>query len=100
MPTLTWIGKDKVVNHHHDVPYRVLVRLVPEHPQALQDSIDAILQADIIVIGPGSLYTSIIPNFLVDGICEAIRASGAVREYILNIMMQDGETDLKICLQR
>ena len=49
------------------------VRLVPEHPQALQDSIDAILQADIIVIGPGSLYTSIIPNFLVDGICEAIR---------------------------
>ena len=69
------------------------VRLVPEHPQALQDSIDAILQADIIVIGPGSLYTSIIPNFLVDGICEAIRASGAVREYILNILMQDGETD-------
>ena len=72
------------------------VRLVPEHPQALQDSIDAILQADIIVIGPGSLYTSIIPNFLVDGICEAIRASGAVREYILNIMMQDGVIDVCI----
>lgn len=69
------------------------VRLVPEHPQALQDSIDAIRQADIIVIGPGSLYTSIIPNFLVDGISEAIRSSGAVREYILNIMTQDGETD-------
>lgn len=69
------------------------VRLVPEHPQALQDSIDAIRQADIIVIGPGSLYTSIIPNFLVDGISEAIRSSGVVREYILNIMTQDGETD-------
>lgn len=69
------------------------VRLVPEHPQALQDSIDAIRQADIIVIGPGSLYTSIIPNFLVDGISDAIRSSGAVREYILNIMTQDGETD-------
>ena len=69
------------------------VRLVPEHPQALQDSIDAIRQADIIVIGPGSLDTSIIPNFLVDGISEAIRSSGAVREYILNIMTQDGETD-------
>ena len=69
------------------------VRLVPEHPQALQDSIDAVRQADIIVIGPGSLYTSIIPNFLVDGISEAIRSSGAVREYILNIMTQDGETD-------
>ena len=69
------------------------VRLVPEHPQALQDSIDAIRHADIVVIGPGSLYTSIIPNFLVDGISEAIRSSGAVREYILNIMTQDGETD-------
>ena len=69
------------------------VRLVPERPAALEESVDAIRSADIIVIGPGSLYTSIIPNFLVDGICEAIRASGAVREYILNIMMQDGETD-------
>ena len=69
------------------------VRLVPEHPQALPESIDAIRQADIIVIGPGSLYTSIIPNFLVDGISDAIRSSGAVREYILNIMTQDGETD-------
>lgn len=69
------------------------VRLVPEHPQALPDSLEAIRNADIIVIGPGSLYTSIIPNFLVDGISEAIRQSGAVREYILNIMMQDGETD-------
>ena len=47
----------------------------------------------MIVLGPGSLYTSIIPNFLVDGISEAIRSSGAVREYILNIMTQDGETD-------
>ena len=69
------------------------VRLVPEHPQALEDSIRAIREADIILIGPGSLYTSIIPNFLVDGICEAVAQSGAVREYILNIMTQDGETD-------
>lgn len=69
------------------------VRLVPEHPQALEDSLTAIREADIIVIGPGSLYTSIIPNFLVDGICEAVAQSGAVRAYILNIMTQDGETD-------
>lgn len=69
------------------------VRLVPEHPKALQDSIDAILDADIVVIGPGSLYTSIIPNFLVDGISDAIARSGALRVYILNIMTQDGETD-------
>ena len=70
-------------------PMREKYEYYISHPAELE----AILQADIIVIGPGSLYTSIIPNFLVDGICEAIRASGAVREYILNIMMQDGETD-------
>ena len=69
------------------------VRLVPEHPQALQDSIDAIRQADIIVIGPGSLYTSIIPNFLVSGISDAVRQSRACKIYALNIMTQDGETD-------
>lgn len=69
------------------------VRLVPKHPQALEDSITALREADIILIGPGSLYTSIIPNFLVDGICEAVAQSGALRAYILNIMTQDGETD-------
>jgi len=69
------------------------VRLVPEHPPALQDSLDAIACADMIVLGPGSLYTSIIPNFLVDGISEAIAKSGAVKAYIMNILTQDGETD-------
>ena len=88
------LGESKIFYAKKINDCRILqVRLVPEHPQALQDSIDAIRQADIIVIGPGSLYTSIIPNFLVDGISEAIRSSGAVREYILNIMTQDGETD-------
>ena len=69
------------------------VRLVPENPPALQDSLDAIARADIIVLGPGSLYTSIIPNFLVSGISEAIAASGAVKVFIMNILTQDGETD-------
>jgi len=69
------------------------VRLVPENPPALQDSLDAIACADIIVLGPGSLYTSIIPNFLVSGISEAIAASGAVKAFIMNILTQDGETD-------
>ena len=56
------------------------VRLVPEHPKALQDSIDAILQADIIVIGPRSLYTSIIQETSsLTASAKAIRASGAVR---------------------
>ena len=69
------------------------VRLVPERPEALPESVEAILNADVIVIGPGSLYTSIIPNFLVRGISDAVRKSGALKLYILNIMTQDGETD-------
>lgn len=69
------------------------VRLVPERPEALPQSVDAILDADIILIGPGSLYTSIIPNFLVQGISDAVRKSRACKIYVLNIMTQDGETD-------
>lgn len=47
----------------------------------------------MIVLGPGSLYTSIIPNFLVDGISEAVSRAQALKCYVLNIMTQDGETD-------
>ncbi len=69
------------------------VRLIPEHPRALAASIEAIEQAELIVLGPGSLYTSIIPNLLVDGIADAVAGSDAVRVYVLNIMTQDGETE-------
>jgi uncharacterized cofD-like protein len=47
----------------------------------------------MIVLGPGSLYTSIIPNLLVDGIPEAIRASNALKIYVCNVMTQEGETE-------
>lgn len=69
------------------------VRLVPEHPVALPESLEAIRDADMIILGPGSLYTSIIPNFLVDGISEAVAASRAKKILIMNIMTQDGETE-------
>ena len=69
------------------------VRLVPEHPKALPASLEAIREADLIVMGPGSLYTSIIPNFLVDGISEAVADSKALKILIMNIMSQDGETE-------
>ena len=69
------------------------VRLVPERPAALPESVRAIREADIVVIGPGSLYTSIIPNFLVSGIADAVRQSRALKIYVLNIMTQDGETE-------
>lgn len=69
------------------------VRLLPEHPQALPESLEAIAEADLILMGPGSLYTSIIPNFLVDGISEAVAGSKALKILVMNIMTQDGETE-------
>ena len=69
------------------------VRLVPERTAALPESVRAIREADIVVIGPGSLYTSIIPNLLVDGIVEAIRESRALKIYVCNVMTQEGETE-------
>ena len=69
------------------------IRLLPEHPQALPEAIQAIGEADLILLGPGSLYTSVIPNLLVDGISQAVCASKAMKIYICNIMTQDGETE-------
>lgn len=69
------------------------VRLLPEHTPALPAALDAIRRAEVILLGPGSLYTSVIPNLLVDGVSEAIEDSAALKIYICNIMTQDGETE-------
>jgi uncharacterized cofD-like protein len=69
------------------------VRLLPEHPRALPEVLSALSDADMIVLGPGSLYTSIIPNLLVDGIVDAIRESDAMKVYVCNVMTEDGETE-------
>lgn len=69
------------------------VRLIPEHPRALPAAIEVLEQAEVIVLAPGSLYTSIIPNLLVDGIVDAIRRSRALKVYVCNVMTQDGETE-------
>ncbi|MFC1592432.1 uridine diphosphate-N-acetylglucosamine-binding protein YvcK [Candidatus Omnitrophota bacterium] len=69
------------------------VWLKPEGSQATEEAIWAIQKAQIIVLGPGSLYTSIIPNLLVKQICDAIVASDAIKVYVCNIMTQAGETD-------
>lgn len=57
----------------------------------------AISEADAIVMGPGSLYTSIIPNLLVEDIAECINKSDAIKIYISNVMTQPGETDDFYC---
>jgi len=69
------------------------VRLDPADAHPLPDALDAILAADLITIGPGSLYTSLIPNMLVNEMINSIRASRATKIYIQNIMTQAGETD-------
>ena len=69
------------------------VRLIPERPRALPEAIRAIEEADMIVLGPGSLYTSIMPNLVTDGVAEAVARADAFKIYVLNVMTQDGETE-------
>ncbi|MEF9972027.1 MAG: YvcK family protein, partial [Oscillospiraceae bacterium] len=72
------LGESKIMAHKKSGDRRISrVNLIPENPPALQDSIDAISQAELILLGPGSLYTSIIPNLLTAGITEAIASSDA-----------------------
>ena len=68
------------------------IRLLPEKPKTLRACLEAVRAADLIVLGPGSLYTSVIPNLLTDGLSEAILESDAVRVYVCNVMTEDGET--------
>jgi len=68
------------------------VALKPLHVQPLAETCRAINEADLVTLGPGSLYTSVIPNLLVDGIPESIRKSRALTAYIVNLMWQPGET--------
>lgn len=88
------VGESKIFEFKKAQDCRIKnVRLIPESPPALPAALRAIAQADLILLGPGSLYTSIIPNLLVDGIAQAVCASTALKMYICNIMTQDGETE-------
>lgn len=90
----TVVGESKIFYCKKQEDCRIRrVRLIPEYPKALPEALAAIRDADMIVLGPGSLYTSIIPNLLVDGIVEAIQASAALKVYVCNVMTQEGETE-------
>ena len=92
-------SKDKVVGESY-IPkmcYRLNTKIekmsmIPHYPKANDEAVKSILSSDIVIIGPGSLYTSIIPNFLVGGINEALRDTKARVIYIANAMTQKGET--------
>ena len=69
------------------------LHVLPENPTAVAAAIEAMAQADIITLGPGSLYTSVLPNLLVPEMALALQRSDAIKIYICNAMTQPGETD-------
>ena len=88
------VGESKICDFKKAQDCRITqVRLIPEHPKVNEAALEAISQADLILLGPGSLYTSVIPNLLVDGITDAIANAPALRAYVCNVMTQDGETE-------
>ena len=88
------VGESKIFQFKKEQDCRIRsVRLLPERPAALPAALEAIGRAELIILGPGSLYTSVIPNLLVDGIAEAVCSAQALKLYVCNIMTQDGETE-------
>ncbi len=88
------VGESSIFSFKKEQDCRIArVALIPEQPKALPGALQAIVEADLILLGPGSLYTSIIPNLLVDGVVDAICRSRALKIYVCNIMTQDGETE-------
>ena len=87
-------GEDKIPQYAKHNGRRITdIWLEPSDVKAPIDTVEAILNADYIIVGPGSFYTSIIPNFLIEDIKEAYRQSRAKKIFIVNAMTQPGETD-------
>ena len=68
------------------------VYLEPSDCQAMPEALEAIREADAVIMGPGSLYTSLIPNFMVNGVSKALHETKAMKIYVCNMMTQQGET--------
>jgi uncharacterized cofD-like protein len=83
-------GESKIPKQNAPIHH---VFLKPDGSQVNPEAAQAILNAELIIIGPGSLYTSILPNLLVEGMVEAIKASPALKVYICNLAAQSGETE-------
>jgi len=85
----TVVGETKVSRSREPIER---IRLKPSRVKPLPAALTALAEADVITFGPGSLFTSVIPNLLVEGIPAAIRKSPAVKAYFVNLMWQPGET--------
>lgn len=91
IPASTWIEGESQIS---SVPRTIRsVFLEPQHPKAYARAVDAALRADLVVIGPGSLYTSLIPVLLVRELTDVIRRSGARVVLVMNLTTEPGETD-------
>lgn len=87
-------GESRIGEHHTFHPGRIKrVFLDKDNVKPLESALSAIDQASVIILGPGSLYTSIIPNLLVEGVAERIVKSPALKIYVANVMTQPGETE-------
>ncbi len=84
------LGESEIPKAHKRIRRMMML---PEDAPAAKAAIKAIEEADVLIFGPGSLYTSVIPNLLVKGIRDAVVKSNAVKIYICNVMTQPGETD-------
>ena len=101
MKLVAELENGEIIEGESKIPSEVIVRntrikkiaIKPIDAKPLEEAIKAINNADVIIMGPGSLYTSIIPNLLVKGIPEARCKSPAKKVYISNVMTQPGETD-------
>ena len=82
-------GETAIVRHPAAIRRLALARPARPCPDALR----ALINADVVVVGPGSLYTSVLPNLLVDGVTSTLTAVQAVRIYVANLMTEPGETD-------
>lgn len=89
---VTVVGEHEIDEPRHDGRLAIRrVYLLPQ-PQANPKALEAIKQADVIIIGPGDLYTSLLPTLLVEGIAEAVRSSHAHKIFVLNLMSKYGQT--------
>ena len=90
-----------IVEGESNIPQKAIERnspidkvfIEPRGARALKEAVEAIKEADAVILGPGSLYTSVIPNLLVGDIASALQNTNAVKLYVSNIMTQPGETD-------
>ena len=89
------VGERNIARAHGRVKR---VHLHPRCPPPADGILEAIAAADLIVIGPGSLYSSLLPNLLVDGVADAMKRSRAMKVMVANLMTQPGETDGMSCV--